>query len=154
MLNCTNLVCARKKYFNIMTKSPVITAELNTSVNIINWFEIPVEDLERAKGFYERLLNIEMPVWDMGGAKMAFFPYNPGSGKASGALCKGEGYLVSHKGPKIYLNGNPDLSAILDRVKVAGGEVLVPKELITPEVGYMAVFRDTEGNHIYLHSQD
>ena len=66
---------------------------------------------------------------------------------------KGPGYLVTNKGPKLYFNGNPDLSAILNKVSEAGGEVLVTKELITPEVGYMAVFKDTEGNHLYLHSE-
>lgn len=126
---------------------------MNVDRNAINWFEIPAGDILRAKRFYEDIFQIEMPVMEMGGAMMAFFPYTPGSGKVSGALCQGEGYLVSHRGTKIYLNGNPDLSPVLSRVKDAGGEVLVPKELITPEVGYMAVIRDTEGNHIYLHSQ-
>lgn len=126
---------------------------MDGTVNVINWFEIPVMDFERARKFYEKILLIEMPVMQMGGAEMGFFPYQSGSGKVSGAICKGEGYLVSHKGPKIYLNGNPDLSVILSRVRDAGGEVLVPKEEITPEIGYMAVIKDTEGNHIYLHSQ-
>ena len=126
---------------------------MDTSVNVINWFEIPVVDFERAKKFYEAILDIEMPTMDMGGAMMGFFPYEPGNGKVSGAICKGEGYLVSHKGPKLYLNGNPNLSGILERVRDAGGEILVPKEQITPEHGFMAVLRDTEGNHIYLHSQ-
>jgi predicted enzyme related to lactoylglutathione lyase len=125
---------------------------MDAHVNIINWFEIPVEDFDRAKKFYEAILNIEMPTMEMGGATMGFFPYEPGNGKVSGAICKGEGYHVSRMGPKLYLNGNPDLSIMLDRVKKAGGEVLVQKELITPENGFMAVFRDTEGNHIYLHS--
>ena len=120
--------------------------------NVINWFEIPVTDFNRAKQFYETIFRIEMPVRDMGGAKMGFFHFDPGSGVVGGAICEGEGYLASHRGPKIYFNGNPDLDEILSRVSDAGGEVLVRKELITPEVGYMAVFRDTEGNHLYLHS--
>jgi predicted enzyme related to lactoylglutathione lyase len=120
---------------------------------LINWFEIPVKDFERARKFYQAIFEIEMPIRDMGGARMAFFHFDPGSLETGGAICQGEGYLVSHKGPKIYFNGNPDLSVILGRVTAAGGEVLVPKELITPEVGYMGVLRDTEGNHIYLHSK-
>ena len=125
---------------------------MDATVNTINWFEIPAANLQRAKDFYENIFGIEMAVREMGSATMAFFPYDPGSGKATGAVCQGDGYLTSHKGPKIYLNGNPDLATILSRVKDAGGEVLVPKELITPEVGYMGVLKDTEGNHIYLHS--
>lgn len=123
------------------------------TANVINWFEIPVADFERARKFYETVFDREMPEREMGGARMAFFHFDPDSGVVGGAICKGEGYLVSHRGPKIYFNGNPDLSVILDRVHAAGGEVLVAKELITPDIGYMAVFRDTEGNHIYLHSE-
>jgi len=126
---------------------------MDTSANVINWFEIPVVDFERAKKFYETILQINMPSMEMGAATMGFFPYEPGNGKVSGAICKGASYHVSAAGPKIYLNGNPDLSEILGRVNAAGGEVLVPKEQITPEHGYMAVFKDTEGNHISLHSQ-
>ena len=55
-------------------------------------------------------------------------------------------------GPLIYLNGNPDVQIILDRVVPAGGKVLVPKTQISPEYGYMAVMMDTEGNRIGLHS--
>lgn len=125
---------------------------MDVTSNIINWFEIPVNDMDRARKFYETIFDIEMPVMEMGGAVMAFFPYDPASHRTSGALCKGEHYKVCHKGPKLYLNGDPDLSTVLDKVYEAGGEVLVRKELITPENGYMGVFSDTEGNHIYLHS--
>ena len=55
-------------------------------------------------------------------------------------------------GPLIYLNGNPDLQIILDRVEAAGGKIMVPKSEISPEYGYMAVIIDTEGNRIGLHS--
>ena len=127
---------------------------MNISANVINWFEIPVNDFKRAKAFYEAIFEIEMPEMEMGGAIMGFFPYEPKSDNVSGAICKGEGYHVHVMGPKIYLNGNPDLSDVLNRVHEAGGEVLVPKEQITPEHGFMGVFRDTEGNHIYLHSND
>jgi predicted enzyme related to lactoylglutathione lyase len=55
-------------------------------------------------------------------------------------------------GPLIYLNGNPDVQIILDRVEKAGGKILVPKTQISPEYGYMGVFIDTEGNRIGLHA--
>jgi hypothetical protein len=54
-------------------------------------------------------------------------------------------------GPLIYLNGNPDLQVILDRVEEAGGVVMIPKKEISPEYGYMGIFTDTEGNRIALH---
>jgi len=55
-------------------------------------------------------------------------------------------------GPLIYLNGNPDLQIILDRVEAAGGKIIVPKTEINPDYGFMGVFIDTEGNRIGLHS--
>jgi len=126
---------------------------MDVNANVINWFEIPVVDFERAKKFYETILDFKMESMEMGDAMMGFFPYVPGNGKVSGAICKGPSYHISAAGPKLYLNGNPDLSNVLNRVNAAGGEVLVHKEQITPEHGFMAVFKDTEGNHISLHSQ-
>ena len=52
----------------------------------------------------------------------------------------------------IYLNGNPDVQKVLDKVEAAGGKILVPKTEISPEYGFMAVFIDSEGNRIGLHS--
>lgn len=126
---------------------------MSDAAHLINWFEIPVNDFERAKAFYEQILDFKMETMQMGDAQMGFFKYESGAGVTGGAICKGPSYFVTHKGPKLYFNGNPDLSVILERVPSAGGEVLVKKEQITPEIGYMAVFKDTEGNHIYLHSE-
>jgi predicted enzyme related to lactoylglutathione lyase len=119
---------------------------------LINWFEIPVNDFQRAKKFYEAIFEVTITEREMGDALMGFFPYSENEAHTGGAICKGAGYLVCHKGPKIYLNANPDMMEILARVYPSGGEVLVPREEITPEIGYMAVIKDTEGNHIYLHS--
>ena len=55
-------------------------------------------------------------------------------------------------GPLIYLNGNPDLQIVLDKVTAAGGTVMVPKTEVSPDYGHMGVFLDTEGNRIGLHS--
>jgi predicted enzyme related to lactoylglutathione lyase len=52
----------------------------------------------------------------------------------------------------VYLNANPDLQDVLDRVERAGGKIMVPKTQISPEYGYMAVIIDTEGNRIAFHS--
>ena len=55
-------------------------------------------------------------------------------------------------GTLLYLNANPDVQIILDRVEAAGGKVVVPKTEISPDYGYMGIFIDTEGNRIGLHS--
>ena len=61
-------------------------------------------------------------------------------------------YRPNADGIKIYLNGDPDLNNILGRVEAAGGKIVQKKTQITTEIGYLAVFQDTEGNMINLHS--
>ncbi len=120
----------------------------------ISWFEIPGTDIERATKFYETIFSIKLNPLDLPNIKMRMFPIdNPMEG-IGGAVVDSGGF---HKpsvtdGPLIYLNGNPDLQIILDRVEAAGGKIMVPKTEISPEYGFMAVFTDTEGNRIALHS--
>lgn len=120
--------------------------------NSLNWFEISVTDINRAKKFYESIFGIELPVQEMMGMKMAFFPSEDMNGKVSGSLVEGPMHKPSADGAKIYLNGNPDLANALSKVEAAGGKVLVPKTKISDEVGFMAFFSDTEGNTVALHS--
>jgi hypothetical protein len=60
----------------------------------------------------------------------------------------------SAEGAVIYLNGNPDLADALSRIEAAGGKVTMPKTHISPEVGHMAFFMDSEGNKVALHSNN
>ena len=55
-------------------------------------------------------------------------------------------------GPIVYLNANPDVQHVLDKIAAAGGKIVVPKTEISPEHGHMAIFIDTEGNRVALHS--
>lgn len=126
---------------------------METNANAINWFEIPAADLERAKGFYEEIMDMQMPTNTMMGIEMAFFPYSPGSSKVSGAICKSDHHTPSYDGAIVYLNCNPDLQTVLDKVEKAGGQVTMPKTKIADEIGYMAFIIDTEGNKTALHSQ-
>lgn len=128
---------------------------MDKTTNAINWFEIPVTDMQRAKHFYQVALSIHledmnMPEMDM---EMAGFPYDPGNGKASGALVKSEYHKPSADGVLVYLNANPAISDVLDRIESEGGQIVAPKMRISPEIGYMAIFIDSEGNRIALHAQ-
>jgi uncharacterized protein len=123
---------------------------MHKDANALNWFEIPVSNMDRAKKFYETIFGITIPVQVMGAFTMGFLPMN--QGKVSGALCQGEHYKPSMDGALIYLNGNPDLATVLSKVEQAGGKVIQPKRQITPEYGYMALFTDSEGNRMALHS--
>ena len=126
---------------------------MDATTNSINWFEIPITDMNRAKKFYETVFGITMELQDMMKMQMAMFPSEMGSGKTSGSLCKSEYHKSSAEGVVIYLNANPDLQTALDKIENAGGKIIMPKTQITPEIGFMAFFKDTEGNHLALHSQ-
>jgi predicted enzyme related to lactoylglutathione lyase len=126
---------------------------MNTTANSLNWFEIPATDIQRAKGFYEEIFEIKMDSMNMMGTDMAFFPMDQASGKVSGAVCKSEMHEPSKNGCIIYLNGDPDLQNVLDKVEKAGGQIVMPKTKISDEIGCMAFFMDTEGNKMGLHSQ-
>ena len=56
--------------------------------------------------------------------------------------------------PTRYLNGGADLAVVLDRVANAGGTVIQEKTEVSPEIGYMAIIDDSEGNRIHLHSMN
>lgn len=119
----------------------------------INWFEIPAIDFDRAVKFYSYIYNFEMPTRDMGHMKMGFFQHEQGAG-IGGSVIFGEGDKPSVDGAKIYLNGGADLNQVLERVEAAGGKVIMTKTEIAPEIGYFAIFDDSEGNRIYLHSMN
>lgn len=118
--------------------------------NAINWFEIPASNFDRAKKFYSSILAAELPTDNIMGNQMAFLPSSDGG--VGGAVCAGEGYKPTADGTVPYLNGGEDLSSILERVEEAGGKVVMPKTQISPEIGFMAIFFDTEGNKVALHS--
>ena len=119
----------------------------------ISWFEIPTTDLDRATSFYEKIFDVKMFPMDTPNLRMRLFPIEDPM-NIGGALVHNKEFYKSSAsdGPLIYLNGNPDVQIILDRVEAAGGKILLPKTQISPEYGYMALILDTEGNRIGLHS--
>ena len=118
--------------------------------NAINWFEIPANNFKRACSFYGKVLNQEIHGQEIMGTQMGFL--HNGQDGVGGALVQGDGYNPSEGGALLYLNGGTDLSDSLSRVESAGGKVVQPKTKISDEIGYMAIFLDTEGNKIALHS--
>ena len=121
--------------------------------NAISWFEIPATDLDRAQKFYETILGITLTKMDFPNIKMRMFPVDDPMG-VGGAIVDSGGF---HKpsatdGPLVYLNANPDVQTVLDKVAGAGGTVIVPKSEISPEYGHIGVFIETEGNRVAQHS--
>lgn len=128
---------------------------MDKNSNSLNWFEIPVTDIQRASAFYATIFDVEMSLMpDMPGMKMVGFPWAMGSGKANGALAQSDMHKPSMDGTVIYLNANPSIQAVIDRIEKAGGKIVMPKMQISPEIGYMAFFIDSEGNKIGLHAQN
>lgn len=123
--------------------------------NVVGWFEIPVTDMDRAVKFYETVLDLSLSRHPMGELEMAWFPGVEDEPGASGSLVRQpEYYTPSTDGTLVYFSSpSDDLANELERVEQAGGQVLQPKTLITEDIGYMALFLDTEGNKLALHSR-
>jgi uncharacterized protein len=125
--------------------------KLSSETNALNWFEIPATDISRAKNFYENIFEIKMEEMEMPGMKYAMFPFDPMKGKVAGGLAQSPMHTPSATGSIIYLNANPDLQNVLERIEKAGGKITMPKTSIGQN-GFMAFFTDTEGNTMALHS--
>jgi len=116
--------------------------------NVINWFEIPVVEMERAIAFYEAVMQISLRREKMDCTDLAVFPYQePAPG---GALAKFDGIMPSKQGAIIYLHTD-DLTATIERVASAGGQCVFGPLELGPDIGTIALFTDSEGNRIGLH---
>jgi hypothetical protein len=118
--------------------------------NSLNWFEVPVINFERARKFYRHIYNYDMPSAMMGDNQLGFFPVQPGG--IGGAIILTAGHQPAKQGTLVYLNGGDDLNRVLNRVEKAGGSVIQQKAEISAEHGFFALFIDTEGNRLALHS--
>ena len=134
----------------------ILTLTFNDFImkNAISWFEIPSNDLDRAQRFYESIFNIELFPLDVANIRLRMFPIDDPATGIGGAVVHAEGFYQasSSDGVLVYLNANPDVQIILDRVEAAGGKIVIPKTEISPEHGHMGIFIDTEGNRIGLHA--
>jgi predicted enzyme related to lactoylglutathione lyase len=131
---------------SIVTKN---TKDMNSYISI---FEIPATDIVRASTFYQEILGVKIERMDFPGLQMGLFPYE--EQLVAGVIMKGEDYRPSAGGVTIYLNGGDNLQIVLDKVEKNGGKVIVPKTPHADEVGYFAIFHDSEGNRIGLHSSN
>jgi len=127
--------------------------KMSSATNAINWFEIPAVDISRAKKFYESIFEIQMEEMEMPGMKYAMFPFDPMKGKIAGGLAQSPMHIPGSTGSIVYLNANPDLQIVLDRIEKAGGKLTMPKTSIGQN-GFMAFFIDSEGNTMALHSNN
>ncbi len=118
--------------------------------NPITWFEIYVQDMPRAKAFYEKVFAIRMQ--QLAGAEMEMwaFPADQQTHGASGALVKMAGVPSGGGGTLVYFSCE-DCATEAGRIKDAGGTVVKEKFSIG-QWGFIALATDTESNMIGLHS--
>lgn len=120
--------------------------------NPVVWFELYVQEMERARTFYEAvfgltLTRLESPI---PGMELWSFPMEQGAPGATGALVKMEGKDSGGGGTLIYFSC-ADCSVEAAKVAVNGGKIFKEKFSIG-QYGFIALVYDTEGNMIGLHS--
>jgi uncharacterized protein len=126
-------------------------------LHAINFFEIPVADFDRAKAFYENIFGYKMQEKQVGEARMGIFDHDIENDGRGGAIVYDPAfYTPATNGTLIYLNCEPKIQRVLDRIEMAGGKILQPKTPVamTQNMGYWALMMDSEGNRIGLHSME
>ena len=122
--------------------------------NAVGWFEIYVQDMPRARAFYEAVFAVQLELLTGSGVddlEMWHFPMTGADAYgAPGALVKMPGCTSGGGGTLIYFSCM-DCATEQARVVNAGGHVVKPKFSIGP-YGHIALVQDTEGNMIGLHS--
>jgi predicted enzyme related to lactoylglutathione lyase len=123
----------------------------NTNMkNLISIVESPTDDFSRAVTFYETILDIKIEEVDMDGTQMGVIPADEQT--VNVVLVKGSDYKPTTDGAVLYLNAGNDLQPTLDKIETSGGKIIVPKTEINAEMGFFALFIDSEGNKLGLHS--
>jgi predicted enzyme related to lactoylglutathione lyase len=120
-----------------------------TKSNPIVWCEIYVQNMDRAKSFYESVFQMKLEKLESLGMDMWAFPMAMDQVGASGALVKMEGVKSGGSGTIPYFHCD-EVATELERVVAAGGQIQQPKTSIG-QYGFMALIVDTEGNMIGLH---
>jgi uncharacterized protein len=118
----------------------------NSSVPTIGHFEIPADDVERAKKFYSDLFEWKIEKWDDPKVGMDYLLINTTDSKGNKGLGGG---IIKRRHPQHSVTDYVEVDSIdkySAKVTALGGKIVVPKTEI-PTVGYFAVFLDTENNH-------
>ena len=120
--------------------------------NAINWFEIPVADIERAQHFYETLLAKSLRREQAGPQTLAIFPYEVGTGVGGMLKQDNAATAPSASATLVYLDASPSLDAVLSRAGELGARIVQPRTELPNGNGFTAHLLDSEGNRVGLHS--
>ena len=121
-----------------------------SKTNPVIYFEIPVNDLQRAEKFYSAIFDFTFEKEIMDNYEMAFFPFEETKSGITGALVKGDVYKPTQNGVILYFK-TEDIENTLKKVQEYAGRVLYPKTLNEKYGFAVAEFEDSEGNRIALH---
>ena len=120
------------------------------AANAVTWFEIPTTDFGRATTFYESILDTKLRPYP-GPEPCNMFPI--GDGGVGGCIVHRAQQKPATDGTLVYLNVDGKLDEVLQRAHQHGGKLLVPRTAIGGGMGFFAVFGDSEGNHVGLHTR-
>jgi len=123
---------------------------MNNERNVVGWFEIYVQDMARAKAFYEKTFGVKLEALPSPIIKMYAFPRLPDKPGCPGALVKMEGFEPGGNSTIIYFSC-VDCATEAARAAKIGGRIFKEKFSIG-EYGFISLINDTEGNLIGLHS--
>jgi predicted enzyme related to lactoylglutathione lyase len=118
--------------------------------NPVGWFEIYVQDVPRAKAFYEAVLEVSLERLNVPDIEMWSFPMASDRYGASGSLVRMADVPSGGNSTLVYFSC-ADCAVEAGRAAAQGGRVQREKTSIG-EYGYIALVEDTEGNLIGLHS--
>ena len=147
IVSCENKVSSTSEQSQINETNTKSVEQMNSYISI---FEIPAKDISRAINFYQEILEVHIEKLQFPEMEMGLFPFQ--DQMVTGVIMKGEGYEPSASGVTIYFNGGDNLQNILDKVEKNGGKIIIPKTHHADEIGFFAIFLDSEGNKIGLHS--
>jgi len=121
-----------------------------TTANPVGWFEIYVQDMPRAKAFYETVFATQLGHLPGPDIEMWAFPMNQGGSGSAGSLVKMPGVPSGGNSTVVYFS-SADCAVEAGRVVAAGGKVMKEKMSIG-QYGFIALAFDTEGNMFGIHS--
>jgi predicted enzyme related to lactoylglutathione lyase len=123
---------------------------MNTNRNVVGWFEIYVQDIDRAKAFYQNTFEVTLEPLESPGMELWAFPMQPDSPGCAGALVKMNGKDSGTGGTIVYFVC-ADCATEASRAAQNGGKIQKEKMSIG-QYGFIALVLDPEGNMIGLHS--
>lgn len=118
--------------------------------NPVGWFELYVQDMARARAFYEAVFELSLERLDGPDLEMWAFPMDDEGPGASGALVRADGIASGPGGTMVYFSCE-DCAVQAARARKHGGRVTREKFSIGP-YGFIALVHDPEGNLVGLHS--